>query len=227
MTSLALKVLALVAMTIDHIGFHLVWSPVWYPLCRAVGRLAMPLFCFLIAQGYRHSKNRLRYLFRLLGFALSIELCLVVLWLVEGSNYLLEVNIFLTLSAGLSCLMLLKSTNSSYRWGGVLLLAALSFAPFDYGLYGILLIILFGLTDRFHHYLFGLFALNILFIELPIYLPLDLNPHFFRLQWLSLLALIPIYYYNGKPGPNGYKSFFYLYYPLHLLVILGIKALLL
>lgn len=223
MTNTALKIIALIAMTIDHIGVHLIRAPELYLLFRIIGRVAMPLFCFLIAEGYRHSSNRKRYFFRLSGFALALELCLAVYYLFTGINYLVSFNIFLTLSAGLACLILLKEKRLLYRLLGVLLAVLVLFSDIEYGLYGVLLILLFGLTEKNRFYAMGFFGLNVLFLAL---LPLlQLQPvHFHPVQWFSLVALIPIYYYNKEPGRKGSKLFFYLYYPVHILVILSIKA---
>ncbi|MDF2839004.1 MAG: traX [Evtepia sp.] len=225
MTSTALKIVALIAMTIDHIGVHLITSPQVYLIFRIIGRLAMPLFCFLIAEGYRHTSNRRRYFFRLFGFATFLEACFALLYLLTGENYLFRINIFLTLSAGLACLILVKSKRKPLIALGFLLAVLVLFLDIDYGIYAVLLILLFGLTEDCLLYAIGLFALNLVFlVALPL---LHWQPiSFHQMQWFSMAALIPIFFYNKLPG-KGNKTFFYLYYPLHLLIILGIKELLL
>lgn len=225
MTSTALKIVALLTMTIDHIGVHLITAPEVYLVFRSIGRLSFPLFCFLIAEGYRHTSSRTRYFLRLFGFAAALEVFFGLIYLLTGDNYLFRINIFLTLSAGLFCLILVKRPEKLFKILGLFLAVAVLFTQFDYGLYGVLLILLFGLTDRFSLYAIGVFSLNLVFIDvLPL---LRFDPiHFQEMQWFSLASLIPIYFYNGRPGREN-KRFFYLYYPLHLLVILAVKELLL
>ena len=71
MTGFQLKLLAMLAMTADHIGA--VFFPE-IPLLRWIGRLAMPVLCFFIGEGLRHTRSPWRYLLRLTGFALLSEL---------------------------------------------------------------------------------------------------------------------------------------------------------
>lgn len=225
MTSTALKIVAVIAMTIDHIGVHLIDSPQVYVMFRTIGRIAMPLFCFLIAQGYLHTSSRKHYFFRLFGCALALEGALALFYLLTGNNYLFQINIFLTLSVGLACLILLKRKEKGYIALGLVLAVFVLFTNLEYGIYAVLIILLFGLTDRFLLHAIGLLLINFVFVSLlPLlhWQPLSFHP----MQWVSMLSLIPIYFYNGLPG-KGNKTFFYLYYPLHLLVILGIRELLL
>lgn len=71
MTGFQLKLLAILAMTADHIGA--VFFPE-IPLLRWIGRLAMPVLSFFIGEGLRHTRSPRRYLLRLTGFALLSEL---------------------------------------------------------------------------------------------------------------------------------------------------------
>lgn len=66
MTGFQLKLLAMIAMTLDHIGC--IFFP-RLPLLRMIGRLAMPILCFFIGEGLRHTRNPQKYLLRLVGFA--------------------------------------------------------------------------------------------------------------------------------------------------------------
>lgn len=221
MTNTALKILALIAMTLDHIAVHFNLSHELSFLLRSIGRTAMPLFCFLIAEGFRHTSNRRDYFFRLFGFALLLESCLAVYYLISGQNYLFRFNIFLTLTAGLACLLLLKSTDIYLKLLGLFLIASISFTHIDYGMYGILMILLFALTEDFFLYAIGLFALNLVFIHVLPYLQLE-RMSFSINQWFSMVSLLGILFYNGLLG-KGNKAFFYCYYPLHLIIIIAIK----
>ena len=71
----ALKVIALISMVIDHIALYLMeHGTVLYETMRCVGRIAFPVFAFLIAEGFIHTRIRYRYFFTLLGFAVISEI---------------------------------------------------------------------------------------------------------------------------------------------------------
>ena len=81
LTGTELKVTAMISMAVDHTAVALVWPAAsgnpdlyWlYWLMRAVGRLAFPIYGFLLVQGFLHTSSRKRYLGRLCAFALISE----------------------------------------------------------------------------------------------------------------------------------------------------------
>ena len=75
MSTTVLKVIAIITMLIDHLGASGIvpYGSPWYTVCRVIGRLAFPLFCFCIAEGLKYSKNRKKYIVRLFIFALISE----------------------------------------------------------------------------------------------------------------------------------------------------------
>jgi hypothetical protein len=225
MNARTLKWIAMITMTIDHIGYWLITDPTWYLLARSIGRLSFPIFCFLIAEGYKHTRSVPQYLMRIGAFALGIEGLLFVYFLISGENYVLTESIFLPLSLGLLALILIHRK----EWYLKLLVIPLAWLAgalnMSYGTYGIAMILLFGVikgpTLRFLGFLF----LSFFFIQLPLVNLTYLFPYagMSELQWLAVAAMIPISLYNGKPGPKGGKWFFYIYYPVHILVLAGIK----
>ena len=82
LTSNQLKVLAMVTMTLDHIGVQLFPGVLWL---RVAGRLAMPIYAWMIAEGCRHTRDRKKYLLRLASLAL---LCQIVYFFAMGSLYM-------------------------------------------------------------------------------------------------------------------------------------------
>ena len=107
-----LKVIALLTMTIDHIGFLLPYGPV--AICfRYIGRLALPLFCFMIAEGAIHTKNFNKYAFRLGLMASLISIAIIgseVIPYFKNNGFSMrdEGNIFLDLLLGALAIYLLK-----------------------------------------------------------------------------------------------------------------------
>lgn len=201
MTGFQLKLLAMLAMTADHIGA--VFFPE-IPLLRWIGRMAMPVLCFFIGEGLRHTRSPRRYLLRLTGFALLSELPFDLAF--YGGIEWGHQNVYFTLALGLLALWAIQSRGME---GWLLALTAALAAELlgcDYGMYGVLLILL---LDRFHRARSEQLAAAAL-----------LNLAFFGLQTqtLSLIALPLLWLYNGKRGRDD-RRLFYLYYPAHLCVL--------
>lgn len=201
MTGFQLKLLAMLAMTADHIGA--VFFPE-IPLLRWIGRMAMPVLCFFIGEGLRHTRSPRRYLLRLTGFALLSELPFDLAF--YGGIEWGHQNAYFTLALGLLALWAIQSRGME---GWLLALTAALAAELlgcDYGMYGVLLILL---LDRFHRarseQLAGAALLNLAFFGL-------------QTQTLSLIALPLLWLYNGKRGRDD-RRLFYLYYPAHLCVL--------
>ena len=221
-----LKLIAIITMTIDHIG--VVFGTPFYNLLRAVGRLSFPIFAFLLTEGYVHTKSFGKYFFRLLVLALISEV--IYDYVFYGSFIYLEANnIFFTLALGLLTLWLLDKSRTlvkkyfkekidltiilpiTYLLIIVVMGLIAEFLNFSYGMLGILVISFFYLFKKN-------FPLTVLSVSLSTLILGD------TMQYFSLLSLILIYFYNKKLGKKS-KMFFYLYYPLHILVLGVIKML--
>lgn len=221
MSGFAIKLIAIITMTIDHIGVHLVTTPAFNIILRAIGRTALPLFCFIMAESYEHTTSKTKYFFRITGFALLLELSLLICYLATGENYLFSINIFLLLSSCLLCLMLFDAKGRLSAILGIGFFLLISITQIDYGIYGILLVMIFHFTHSFWEKAVYFTLCNAFFIHCtPLFLA-NTSLHFHPVQWFSLLSLIPIYYYNGTQGKKM-KLFFYLYYPLSSFVLWGL-----
>ena len=226
LTGNALKIIAILSMTLDHIGVHL------FPGCqllRILGRLALPIFAYMIAEGCRHTRNPKKYLLTVLAVA---ALCQVAYFLAMGSLYQC---ILVTFTLSILLILSLDRAGRERTFSAVLsavlvwtlvfficlglpkILAHTDFA-IDYGLWGVLLpVFIFLGRNKREQLLLSLVGLVLLAI-------------FFRnlgaIQWCSLLTLPLLALYNGQRGKGQMKYFFYLYYPIHLAVIYGISLLL-
>lgn len=203
--SFVLKWIAIVTMLIDHVGAVFFDDIV---ALRCVGRLAFPIFCFLLVEGFYHTRDVKKYAVRLFVFALLSEvpydLCFhFELFYVSGQN------IFFTLLTGLLMMALLEREHAPWKRICILLIAsaAAQLLCFDYGCMGIAMIFCF-------YELRGSFSMKAAFVAV-------LNILSGPVQAFGALALIPIWFYNGERGPSM-KYFFYFFYPLHLLLLFGI-----
>lgn len=206
LNSFALKWIAIITMAIDHTGSILFPQLIWL---RWIGRLSFPIFCFLIVQGYTHTHNLKKYILRLTIFAIITE---PVYDKAFRDTYWFpgKQNVLFTFIIGLLMLYAfekLKEPYNTFALIGFFIIAY--FAKADYGIYGILLILFLYICMNNKNKMAGSIVLwNLLYI--PSY------------QVIGGFSSIFVFFYNGKRGP-GMKYFFYIFYPLHMLVIKLIK----
>ena len=216
LTSNQLKLLAMLTMTIDHIGVQLFPGILWL---RIVGRLAFPIYAYMIAEGCAHTRNRRKYLLQMAGLAL---LCQLVYFFAMGSLFQCILVTF-TLS-----ILLIYACDTGSRPLTALALLGVAFVTvalprllpgtdfaIDYGFFGVLVPVAAYLGEtRRKKLLFTAGALVVLAWLVG------------GIQWYSLAALLPLALYGGQRGKRRMKWLFYLYYPLHLAAIYGISLLL-
>lgn len=220
LTGNALKLLAMAAMTADHVGLMLLPQ---FPLLRILGRLSLPIFAYMIAEGCRYTHDRRKYLLRLAGLALA---CQLVYYFAMGSLYQCILVTF-TLSV---CLIYAAEFSARSRaalpvllfWGVSALVCIVcevlpAMVPgfgIDYGLIGVLLPLVIYTQAALKR---KLVAASVMLVLLSLQLG--------GIQWFSLAALPLLALYNGQRGTYKIGSFFYLYYPAHLVVIYGLSLL--
>ncbi len=218
-----LKIIAMVSMLLDHLGLMLLPQ---YIILRVLGRLAFPIFAYMIAEGCRYTKNRPRYLMHLILPALLIQ---GVYTIAMGSLYqnilvtfalsvitVFAIDGFVKKKTAASCAVMVTSL------AGVLLASVV--APIllkdhgfaiDYGFWGMLLPVAVYFTPQKAGKLVStsviLLIRGILFGEL---------------KWFALLALPLLLFYNGERGKLNLKYLFYVFYPAHLVVLYAVQLLL-
>ena len=223
-----LKYIALFSMFLDHIGVigKAFLSKNVYFLLRAVGRLSFPLFCFILAEGFFHTKNRKKYQQRLFIFAaLNSVLHLQKLSLTDFSAAFQEQNVLFTLFLGFTAMILMENAsqyrqNAFYRNFDILIIFCCLSEVFqtDCGAAGILCIYFFYSIYKKRGSSTEL-PIKAGFIgTLPAALPLLTYVSPFPVQIFALADSLLLHCYNGEKG-RGSKYFFYLFYPLHLLIL--------
>lgn len=249
MSSLLLKIIACLAMLSDHLGFHSVFGSEAASIMRLFGRIAFPIYCYLIAFGYRKTHNKYKYLLRLIILAIISEwpfqYCFGGRFEPPSFN-----NVFFTLALGLAsviCFDLIRNIS--------LKLTALAFIPpilasllaefvleSDYGYAGVLLIFFFHLAGDNKlsvslicaafaaRKVIEAFAAAVFMVFTPphtLNLPRFENNVWGLMQLFAAMALIPILLCNGsrgyvpksRAGRKVLQYSFYLFYPVHLLLI--------
>ncbi len=224
LNSFHLKMIGIITMTIDHIGYIMYPDVTWL---RIVGRIAFPIFAFLIAEGFRHTRDVNKYFIRLSVFALVIQLPFILFRIFPNvlpsgmSIPSIPMNIFFTLALGLLILIILEK-GLKYYIAIIPIIALAWFIEVDYGIYGLLAIVIMYYFKNWK-LLIAWILLNLLFAA-NYYYGNDIFGSAFnalnysRIQLYSLMAVILILLYNGKQGLKT-RYLFYFYYPLHMIVI--------
>lgn len=229
-----LKVIAVFAMLVDHIGQVVLKNGIALKASYAmftdeqfsillnvidvfhmIGRLAFPIFCFLLVEGFMHTHNLRRYFLNLLIFAVISE----PIYDLANSGVLFSIeqqNVIFTLLLGLIAIYFIKKSWHNPLFAAVIILAASAFSyvcKLDGSYYGIGLISIFYLCCE------NLILRDILTVIFMFVCGLDftvngLDGYFM----MSVISVILISMYNGKRGMKM-KYFFYVFYPAHFLVL--------
>ncbi len=231
----ALKLIACAAMLVDHIGLILLPQ---YTLLRIIGRIAFPIFAFMIAEGARYTRSRLRYFLTVFILAVAMQ---IVFFVATGST---EMSIFVTFSLSIPLIYALdlakRALLSESRSYVSVTLTLLMFAAgviaawlvcrvlsVDYGFFGVMTPVLtsfFMMPKDAPEELRRFDALPVHVAACGVALLL-LSGMGKGVQAYSLLALPLLLLYSGKRGKLRIKYFFYIFYPLHLVLLYGIKLL--
>lgn len=234
-TGSGLKWIAVITMFIDHMGASVIrrilyadpaflnsnmhWNStrlaIIYHVMRCIGRIAFPIFCFLLVEGYGHTKNKMSYVLRLLGFAIISEIPFDLNFngkILEFSSQ----NVFFTLCIGVLCMWLYQYIEEDFRLPyltrtvlGISVVAlgmllAMEMRT-DYGASGVFCIMMLYLLQKNKKFqmIGGIISFGVMLF--PTEIP-------------AMFAFLPIYFYNGKRGKQ-IKYFFYFFYPLHLMLL--------
>ena len=217
----ALKLIACITMFIDHFGASIMPElsgphiAQLYYLCRIIGRISFPIYCFLLTEGMRHTRSPWKYILRL---AIGIPLAeLPFDYLFEGYFTWKYQNVLLTLTLGAIMLLCMQKTKN--KW-----LKALLTLPFgvlaelcncDYGGCGIGIIAVFALFDQLNIQVIGVLLFNwamnsaiIPVLNIPV-------------QLFAVLAMIPIACYSGEKltHSKAIQWGYYLFYPMHMVFL--------
>ena len=221
MNGTILKLLAVIFMTVDHIGMVLFPQHIIF---RQIGRLAFPVFAYMIAEGCHYTKSMPKYW----GLVTAVAIICQVAYLVAMNS--LYQCIFVTFSLSIGLIWLIKIARNKGKWCWIMPILGVCVVLFvteilpsiltgtdyavDYGFWGVMLPVAVYL---------GKSKLEKLLLAFVVLLLLAMGSA--SVQLYSLLAVGLLALYNGKRGRGLGKYFFYIYYPAHLLIIQAIAYL--
>lgn len=236
MSAFTLKMIAISAMLIDHIAWAFVpTGTLLGQIMHVIGRLTAPIMCYFIAEGYYHTSNVKKYALRLGIFALIshipfnlFEFGYLPLSFTKGNYLLLRTGVIYTLFLGLISLIVWNSKKLNKIIKVILIVLICIIAiPGDWAFISVLWILFFGIN----HNNFKKQVLSFCIISIPISLSSLImlirnnSNWYFQICQLGVFLAIPLFaQYNGEHG--GFKNskwIFYIFYPLHLLIIALIK----
>ncbi|MBR4093343.1 MAG: hypothetical protein IKK32_05675 [Oscillospiraceae bacterium] len=244
LNSNALKYIAIIAMLIDHIAWAFVpLLSVSGQIMHFIGRFTAPIMCYFIAEGYFHTKDIRKYILRIGIFAIISQIPFVIaekltsppVMMIDGKLWINpellipSFNVMFTLMLGLVALLLwnIKIIEKPLRIMIVISLCFISLSG-DWMCFSVLWILFFGIYRNDNkrkwvsYYCIALSSMTIV-ITTNILGGLPLWHNFWQLG--LLFPPIILHFYNGKKGSKNpfNKWFFYIFYPLHLLIIGIIK----
>ena len=216
LTNNQLKIIVMITMVIDHVGVAL--FPYEQTL-RIIGRISLPIFAFMIAEGCRYTKNRTKHLLVISSMAIVFQL----FYLIFMSDLYQGILITFSLSIGIIYALdsFIKNPSLKNRLlmaFAILIILFIGIAcpeifgkygfAIDYGAWGLFLpVIIYFAPGKW----FKLAAASLLIVGMSIFS----SP----LQWWALMAIPLLALYNGERGKHKMKYFFYIFYPLHLVII--------
>ena len=231
-----LKIIACASMLIDHAGVVFGGSLMY----RAIGRVAFPIYAYMIAQGCKHTKDIKKYMLRLFIFALISEVPFDIAHsngytfyiACADINFISSTNIFYTLFLGVSGIAVYEKLRSKGQaWfssapavlvsaastvAALPFIAAAYFLDTDYGMFGVVWIFALYVADPENRLTRALVLAAGIVYRYWVWI----DTYVYVLAF-ALLAVLFVSLYNGEQGPRV-KWAFYVFYPAHLAVLAAI-----
>ena len=237
-SSAGLHILAMALMLLDHLWATVVPGNEWM---TCMGRLAFPIFAFLIAEGFHYTKNLKKYVLRLLFCAILTEIPFNLM-LSGRIFYPIHQNVLWTFLIAIGMMRWCEKARNAPLWRKYLRWAAALAVGFlvgivtfvDYYGYGVMMVLVFyffrgtDLRSRLGQFL-GLYWINVVLMGGLVYEFTLLGRLWsFPQQGFALFALIPIWLSRGRKGYDKpwFRNFCYLFYPAHMLVLLLLRNIL-
>ena len=231
-SSAGLHILAMALMLCDHLWATVIPGNDWL---TCIGRLAFPIFAFMLVEGYFHTRNLKKYALRLLFFALISEIPFNLMCS-DSLLYPIHQNVIWTLLIGLAMIHLNEKARKSGKplisglapigtvfLGGLLGLIAFT----DYNAAGVLMILVFYFCRGRRLWCYvcqfaGLYYINFILLQGLVY-PVTIFGTIYEIpqQGLAVFSLLFIWLYQGRKGYSAkwFQQLCYWFYPGHMLLL--------
>lgn len=225
-----LKLLAIIAMTIDHVAWlFLPLESFSAQICHIIGRLTFPIMSFMIVEGYHHTRNVKKYLVRLaIGAFLAhftYAFCFHHPILFDFSKNIVDTtSVLWGFTCGLSALIFYHNKRLNIWLKAILILLCITLSiPSDWSWVCVVFLLVIDLNyTNFKRQMFWMTVFGWSYAIVYCFVSSWWNAY----QFAIVLAFPVLYLYNGERGLwKGMKWFFYLYYPFHFIILGIIKAL--
>lgn len=221
-----IKIIAILAMTIDHLasvlfpGYPTDW---WLLFIHIIGRLAAPIFWFSLVEGYHHTKNRRKYLFRLFLFAIighfAYNFAFGIPFLPFQTTIFNQTSVMWSLAWGFVALMI-QDNSKLKSWMKVVLILVICIITFPADWSSIAVMAILQMNENRGNLKKQVIGMTAWVAIYALVYVLWINPIYGIIQLFVFLSYFIMKHYNGKPGRwKGMKWFFYFYYPFHLILL--------
>lgn len=220
-----LKYIAILAMFIDHTAYMFVpYGTLLYTCMRFIGRTTAPIMCFFISEGYHHTHNLKKYYARMTVFAVishfAFAFCFRGNFFSAGKSSMIT-----TLLLSLFAVDVVNNPkfNKAYKLP-ILLFTAYLAQYCDWGYEAVIYTLVFEIArDSRRKQVIAYTGAILIFKIIPFISTIFSDISYISINWLQLGVLLPIpliLLYNGEKGGGKYtKWVFYIFYPLHLLLL--------
>lgn len=228
MTGFVLKIIAVITMILDHVRYAVPVAECF--ITKYGGRLSFPIFAFLITEGLIHTKSRKKYFMRMLFFACISQIPFMLFRTLILDKFMLNIMFtFLFAITGIVIVEFFQDREELPNLYKFFIVVAALFTillvgykiPVDYGWFGILTVWLFYFLRDKKVLRTVSYIILVIIYYISRYIPHIELINIWSVVFTALSGII-ILFYNGKEGKK-IKYFFYLFYPIHMLVIYGLS----
>ena len=231
MSAYTLKIIAIIAMLIDHIAWAFVpMGTILGQIMHIIGRITAPIMSYFISEGYYHTSNVKKYASRLGIFAIISHIPYyyfmngkLPISFTNGFQFEIQTSVMYTLFLGLVSLIVWNSEKINQKLKIVLIILICIIAiPGDWSFITVLWILFFGINHGdFKSQISNFVMISIPVIISPLIMLINNSNWYQQIFHIGILLAIPLLkQYNGKAGGSkNSKWLFYIFYPLHLLIL--------
>ncbi len=216
MTVFIIKIIACVTMVLDHIKYAIPETE--GILTNYFGRLAFPLYAFLLTEGYVHTKDLKKYYYRMIIFAIISQIPFMLFRTLVGEWKML--NVMFTLLLGLIAITVYDKEKRKYISIPIIILLIWmgKILKVDYGWYGVTTVILLYLLKNNKLFIPFSYLLLLIFYYYSRIKSFNFGVEIILCILFSWSSTFIMMIYNGKEGKK-LKYFYYIFYPLHMIII--------